>query len=742
MKVNKLDVPVFIVGIGETGVDIASRVKKAFDGHFARKQDVVSEGVFMTEYAVIVNGCGGRQAAADAGCFSHDDVVCVQNDLASEGDPEIGCAQEIINRLDAKLMELVRPGFNIGREIQVKLICSGAGSFSAEMLTDAAYMLRSIAEWHRLDLDIEALIVTPDVMIEHMGLSGAGALQLHSNWRKLIGRIDDCFRDKANGEGGRKLYPDGSSVLRKGRPFDNVLLLNSGNATGHGIGDPYRRCVEGVIGYLMRSNEESAVSCEKDNWTPPVQHVLRSSASAPTGNGNAVSFKTLNGVAADDDFRYCRLEEIRLMLDAVLRDMEREEKAAAPNAAEVFVSELLDRVIYNTHGNTVLSSYASGNTCGLPMTYGINELRSCFYDDSMELIIREYRKNLRCDEQTHLQIHEMLFGWFTEAVAEACGDESRGIGYMKRMFGDPERRLERSLEKVSSRIENICAELAGRIEENITDMNRLIADVGCASFVERLLRRGMYLDRYTSLVYGLEKKLIYESYLKHLNRAIGMLCEDIISYMGGFMMAYSDLETRRAVVSGELSKMTGPGIILDRAYLKALLESRFTGENAAQAVSALNKEVLKAAEMACDVLHGGEMPAYPAANYRVSDPEIEAIREMAFADINGLSLDGLLRLLYVIRDEGGVVGFAEKLVAPKLCAAAVTGFNDRSGALVADDEVIHRLQYLVVPHDSPEFAEGIRNYCNSFGLQAVMQYSPDSEAVFWADIASVKGFTA
>ena len=329
-RVNKLDVPLLVVGLGGTGADGLLRVKSLFRQRLNpeiigdKEQDHPPRTAFLeidTDDCVLRKSCQGVEIDPETEWFS---LKCDMGYILSDAsgarvpaycrdwlspdfytDPMLRTAaimdsayrqiarlalfchaDGLYTRLVATLHRLAAcaPGASPSRwRVNVVVITGLSGAAGSGVFLDFAYLLRHAAEQQNISFSLELYVLMPDIFVSKLDFGDPRKLYLfEARGVTALKELDDLMGSDGCREGGEVptvQYSDSLILPWKGRPYDDVALLCGTNMEGVLLQDAYDTALDAVaqtllftmadeVGWTAADKEESGCCCTPNvDWT-------------------------------------------------------------------------------------------------------------------------------------------------------------------------------------------------------------------------------------------------------------------------------------------------------------------------------------------------------------------------------------------------------------------------------------------------------------------------------------------
>lgn len=305
-KVDKIDAPLLVIGLGGTGADGVLRIKQAFKDRFNldtagdveldrpprtsylvldTDDETLGKSYFTTKlnegdeyhslktnFSHLLNGTGRllgvnlkawetqwlekrfyedpevRAKAASDGAGKYRQLARLA--VFRQADTLVQKFTSLLNSLRS-----VNPGDPAGaRTVKVVIVSGISGGTGSGTFLDVAYLLRHAANQSSTPLDIDLYIVMPDVTIQHHAVGDAAKTDIYSiNGFAALKELDywmdyDLRQPIKNGK--EDFTVKYSSTLQdvhwNSKPFDSVTIMTATDASGSLLADAYNVVLSSV----------------------------------------------------------------------------------------------------------------------------------------------------------------------------------------------------------------------------------------------------------------------------------------------------------------------------------------------------------------------------------------------------------------------------------------------------------------------------------------------------------------
>jgi hypothetical protein len=296
-KVNVIDCPILIIGLGGTGVDSVLRVKKnVYDRmNVNKKGDVWKDKPDNVEYLVFDTDDANKERNLQGVKFNQqleetfilqpyklEEILSdkeknlrketrewISNNIdttqilhGAGGVRQIGRlmlflnSTKIVSAIEAKILRIIKAngGYDNSVPIHVYVFTGIGGGTGSGSFIDISYIIRALVNKPSIGrmLDMTGIIYLPDVNVNKDNISDIDKLNIKRNGFAALKELDYLMNLEKTGDRFKQVYGQGIEVNTQWAPYDTCILISTKDRSGKQIDRPYE--------YALRVATESVVN--------------------------------------------------------------------------------------------------------------------------------------------------------------------------------------------------------------------------------------------------------------------------------------------------------------------------------------------------------------------------------------------------------------------------------------------------------------------------------------------------
>lgn len=789
-RVQKINEPLLVIGLGGTGLDGLLRIKDTFARRFVLPRDeqgnmlsAPSRTAYLeidTDSADKDKHCNGTKL--DPGEFVDLTVQGLPAMLANPaflkpyqhewlqerytydfingagGIRQAGRllfmlkAESIYNKLKGIVTNLlaIKPGETPFQSISIVIVTGISGGTGSGIFLDVPYMLQHIMTNHfgGFNCNITGYIVTPDVSIARAMASGtAQGRILAGNGFAALKELDYWMgSDRHKHEYIQQYSPDVSVNWADNHPYDDVVLLSSYNADGSMITNSYEVVMELIaenqLNYMAFENPAAGAAAGTSAFTYRSHkvNVFGQIQVMDKPYPSNYAYTAIGAFATDPQQDEMVDYEASLVMNNIASMASREPDLES-NEVQLFGEEIVP--LKGRYGQVKTSVRLPDweVIAQSPTVSAANDFRATHEEYHTErldkwrrqIVVKSMKSSFFGDPDVADDNGFIQDCWmrFCNKAQEIIKNMQKGPYYLEKMLIDEEKGLVHWLDQRIKQADGDVANAEQDIANHIETAKSYYPKVLNPSLIDRGLEaatpKSAPFGRYMSTCADIYEATRKCEYARQLSEMLKTFKAMVEGYTRYSLHAYNDCVLElNEQLTGADRAANTTGTLVDFAQLRASIQNRY---NELNDEDGMTKQLLSSiAEQS--VNYTGERTVANAraekARFRTA---IESFINQAFQQLNAVNLDNMLQIAV-----GPTATAADKVNevvnnwGPRLKESAAPMFA--SHPAMANDAVVN-YGYVSVPLNAPSFINGIAQYASINNIGVTQKQSSVTERVFW-----------
>lgn len=789
-RVQKINEPMLVVGLGGTGLDGLLRIKDTFARRFVLPRDEqgnILSAPSRTAYLEIDTDSADKEKHCNGTKLDPGEFI----DLTVQGLPAMLAnpaflkpyqhewlqerytsdfingaggvrqagrllfmlkAEQVYLKLKSFISNLlaIKPGEVTFQSISVVIVAGISGGTGSGTFLDVPYMIRHIMANHfsGFNCSITGYIVTPDVSIARAAADGTSQGRiLAGNGFAALKELDYWMgSDRHKHEYIQQYAADVLVNWADSHPYDDVVLLSSYNADGSMISNAYdvvmELIAENQLNYMAYENPASGVQAGTNAFT------YRSHKVNVFGQIDVMDkpypsnyVYTAIGAFATDPQQDEMVDYEASLVMSNIASMASREPDLESNEVQLLGEEIVPLKGRYTQVKAAVRLPDWEVVAQTPTMSAANDFRATreeYHTEKLDkwrkqIVVKSMKNSFFGDPDVADDNGFIQECWmrFCNKVQEIIKSMVKGPYYLEKMLLDEEKGLvhwlDQRIKQADGDVANAEQDIANHIETAKSYYSKVLNPSLIDRGMEATTPKSAPFGRYMSTCADIYEATRKCEYGRQLSEMLKAFKAMVDGYARYSLHAYNDCVLElNAQLSGADRAANTTGTLVDFAQLRSSIQNRFNELNDEDGMS---KQLLSAiAEQS--VNYTGERTVANAQAEKVRfRTAIEGFINEAFQQLNAVNLDNMLQI--AVGPTATPVDKVNEVIntwGPRLKESAAPMFA--SHPAMANDAVVN-YGYVSVPLNAPSFIDGIEQYAAINGIKVTQKQSSVTERVFW-----------